>query len=735
MYGYFYFDIRPRQSNQKILAIFCATPRPAVDEIIAVLQGYCRSNAAPDQILLIGLESEQPLIHELSGNQRLLEQVPVTTRNADSPNIRLMIIPRTGLPVKGVAAPITWEDVHYAGLKKIFLSRQTVITAPGTHHFEKPSSKHCDRFIRTANALVDGAEVFFIATCCLPFVPVDPKHFYVDTGGISVLAYAINSVCRRFSPNYYAATINTFESYNGLSSFDFREVESSVILLSASTSSALEEKVLEVHPRVQPKQIVTVFGKGCKPGSNLLFDTSRDSDCVEVLGDCKSYDSNECPLCREGSIAIPMMGDQFIPVRSNSERVALTSSSGPRWLARSIELLCGNQVVRAFFRESTTLQASKNLYFDLTQLLSSSPGRNTRLEERLERHLHQAVPSSTARIIHLDDDASQLLAERIRSHLLLTSSSRNNIEIVSAKNIEDYQSLNSGVTVVAAAAIASGSSLLSVSRCLRALQKNGAVTYISVLGRMSTQSAFEKLESDLRMGEIAKDYAFHVVESITVPLGGVNEQTSWDDEIALINEIMPELPKSQRQLFEYRLGVLLDAQSKNNKGLINELFWSAPLSNERLRLTHGFVYLPREMDFSVISQADVFFVINSILHHQRQGAGNKSALRQTEYTRRTICPLMFDRFNDGVIQSSLLRAARRPELNYSLDLQASLEMLNIMRESITAKQGNKGEALREFALALALKRLVLTDSDRREAKAMLLRDSADVVVLQLAKRI
>jgi hypothetical protein len=734
MYGYFYFDIHPKQSNQKVLAIFCATPRPAVDEIIAVLQGYCRSNAAPDQILLIGLESELQLIHDLGGNQRLLEQVPVTNRNAEPPNIRLMIIPRTGLPVQEVVAPIAWEDVQYAALKKIFLSRQTVITAPGTHHFEKPSSKHCDRFIRTANALVDGAEVFFIATCCLPFVPLDPKHFYVDTGGISVLAYAINSVCRRFSPNYYAATINTFESYNGLSAFDFREVESSVIILSASTSSALEAKVLEVHPRVQPNQIVTVFGKSGQSGSNLLFDTSRDSDCVEVLGDCRSYDSNECPLCREGSIAIPMMGDQFIPVRANSERVALTNSSGPRWLARSIELLCGNEVVRAFFRESTTLQATKNIYFDLTQVLSSPPGKKTRLETRLERQLNQAVPSSTARIIHLDDDASQALAERIRGHLLFTSPSHNNIEIVSAKNIDDAKPLASGVTVVAAAAIASGSSLLSVSRCLRALQTNGAVTYISLLGRMSTQSAFEKIESDLRMGEIAKDYAFHVVESITVPLGGLKEQTSWDDEIALINGIMPELPNSQRQLFENRLGVLLDAQSENKKGLINDLFWSAPFSNTRLRLTQGFVYLPREMDASAISQADVFFVISSILHHQRQGAGNRSDLRQTEYTRRTICPSMFDRFNDGVIQSSLLRAANRPELNYSLDFQASVQMLNIIRESITAKQRNKGEALREFALALALKRLVLTDSDRREAKEILI-NHRDEVVSRFAEKI
>jgi hypothetical protein len=534
---------------------------------------------------------------------------------------------------------------------------------------------------------------------------------------------------------FLPTTINTFESYHGLESFDFREVESSLILLSASTSSALESKVLEFQPRFQPKQIVTVFGKGCKPGSNILFDASHDSDCLEVLGDCKSYESNESPHCQEGSIAIPMIGDQFIPVRSNSERVTLTISSGPKWLARSVELLCGNQVVRAFYRESTTLQATKNIYFDLLPIVDDSTDTGSRLTQRLKRQLHQAVPSSTVRIIHTDDNTSRVLALSIRKHLSPESSRTPEPEVLSAKDIDDAPPLDSGVTVVTTAAIASGSSLLSISRSLRTLQKNGAVTYISLLGRMPTQSAFEKLESDLRMGETANDYAFQVVESITVPQGGQNELTSWDDEIALINKITPSLPKSEQKQFEDRLNILLDAQSCKERGLVNNLFWSAPFSNKQLKLTDGFVYLPLKMNLQTISQADVFFIISSVLHQQRQGAGNKSALRQTEYTRRTICPLMFNRFNDGVIQSSLLRAAQRPELNYSLDPQASLDMLNIIREAIAAKQQYKGEALREFTLALALKRLVLTDPDRKEAKKMLTEVSADFVVSRLAEEI
>ena len=479
-------------------------------------------------------------------------------------------------------------------MKKIFVSRKTVIVAPGTHHFEKPSKQHCERFIRTANALVDGAEVFFIATCCLPYIPDNVRHFYSDTGGISVLAFAINSVRRRFDNDAFAATVNTFESYEGLERFEFRDVDSSVLLLSASTSGSLEKRILEKHPRFQPSQIITVFGTGFRAGSHIVFDATQDADCSEILGDGQSFPSTDCPLCLRGSIAIPMMGDQFIPVRSNSERVTLTKTSGPKWLERSLELFATTKTIHSFYRGETTLQASKEIYFDFQHLLNETSS-DSKAFKRISRQLDQSLPAFTQRIIHLDDIDSQQLALEMAKRLSHIKSNGTKPEVIPAKQVDSLLPLNSGATVVVASAVASGNSLLAMSRALRDLQTNHAVSYFVVLSRLQHSTAFEKLESDLRMGETATDFSLSVVERINLPTAGPNVLSSWDEEQMLLQGISDTIDGTGRNVVEQRLEILFDAQSERHKGLINNLFWNR-IDGNPMSLTHGFVYLNRHYD-------------------------------------------------------------------------------------------------------------------------------------------
>ena len=76
-------------------------------------------------------------------------------------------------------------------------------------------------------------------------------------------------------------------------------------------------------------------------------------------------------------------------------------------------------------------------------------------------------------------------------------------------------------------------------------------------------------------------------------------------------------------------------------------------------------------------------------------------------------PENFLRFNDGVLQASLLRAARAHELDYS----AAPELSEIMREFLEKVFQNHhrsyGEAAPEFALALASGQLRLAATDTR----------------------
>ena len=51
----------------------------------------------------------------------------------------------------------------------IFKKNGGLVESSNDHHFVFPSNKHCAKFIRTGNVLINSAEIFFIAYQLLPF--------------------------------------------------------------------------------------------------------------------------------------------------------------------------------------------------------------------------------------------------------------------------------------------------------------------------------------------------------------------------------------------------------------------------------------------------------------------------------------------------------------------------------------------------------------------------------------
>ncbi|MBX3412596.1 MAG: hypothetical protein KF708_07905 [Pirellulales bacterium] len=520
------------------------------------------------------------------------------------------------------------------------------------------------------------------------------------------MAFAIDSLRRRFDHDASAATVNSFESYEGLKKFVFRESEHSVVLVSASTSGGLEEEICRREQRFRPGQIVTLFSLGVgQRDSNVLLNLEEDRTFRDSLGDFVSYEHAECPLCSQGSIAVPMMGDQFLPVRSDTKSILILRSDAPTWLARFLAATMGNGWLRAYYRSANTMHAASNVFVDLESALTRDDRENV-LMQRIERLMLQVVPAATRLIVHLDDPASSILARRVRA----TLSEDADCEVCAAKNAEQATAHDQGSTLVLAAAVASGQSLLAVSQSLRNLQTNGAISYAVALSRMATTADQEKLERDLRMGELAADYGFGVAERIHLPLVGRNAGCSWSDELNSLQEWAGVADGRLRVLLEERIDILRRSQSDTERGLSDRLFWPH-VGEQEMRLRNGFVFLPRDTRAEQMSQGDVFFAIVCVLHYLRCGNGAKSPLRQTEYERRVLSPLCFDRFNDGVVQAAILRAAIPPELDYSASPEESQRMTSIIRSILEAAQTQKGEASREFLLAMVLGRLVLSRGD------------------------
>jgi hypothetical protein len=428
-----------------------------------------------------------------------------------------------------------------------------------------------------------------------------------------------------------------------------------------------------------------------------------------------------------------MMGDQFIPARSETSAVLVTRNDAPSWLPAFLTTMAGQETLRAFYRSPNTLHATNDVFVDLErQFTHWNP--NHRLCQRMTRRILQTAPAATRLIIHLDDPASKLFAQRIHELLKELHGNIGQFQIVSAKEADQQPPLDEGASFVVAAAVASGQSLLAVSQSLRNLQTNGAITYLVALTRMATVADVDKLERDLRMGEHPADYAFSVVERVNLPLVGRNARCAWDEELAVLQEWSNISEGPGRAALEERILALRTAQGATERGLANKLFWPSK-SGRELTLRHGFVYFQQSEISGQASQGDVYFAISSVLHNLRWGHGVKSTLRQTEYERRVLSPLCFDRFNDGVVQAALLRAAIRPEIDYSASPDESQRMAAVLRSIFESALTEKGEASREFLLSIALGRLTLSQAHTRRLHDEFAESEQDLISRLMWRRI
>ena len=105
-------------------------------------------------------------------------------------------------------------------------------------------------------------------------------------------------------------------------------------------------------------------------------------------------------------------------------------------------------------------------------------------------------------------------------------------------------------------------------------------------------------------------------------------------------------------------------------------------------------------------QASVYFTISSVLQRLRTVKRKNGIAPLSEgYIIRQLDPLLFDRFNEGIIQSSVLRAAKARELDYSASDSKSRIIGSLIERMIKYPDSKESEALPEFLLALCTGKL------------------------------
>jgi hypothetical protein len=731
MYEFFIYDlVTPTLPVRRIATVFCPYLGFTDDDLFDGLKIHFSHAPTPDLIILLGTAAQKEAFRQFRTSPVLLDGLPHLTRYISTPPLVGICLHPRGLQFvedadAGLLSLTLLEpELRRHGLMHIFTSRRGILESGGAFHYVKPSGKHSDKFVRTANVLIRGAEVHFIAFWLVPHLETAVRHIYTDTAAINTVGQALITMALQTSPDFQCSTVDSFSSYDGLAQFRFEGVNESLVLISASTSGDLD-KILYDQYRIQQSHIWTLFylGPGPEEWVNILCDLKRDEKLnPQGYPEIASYPATDCPLCREGLIPIKIAGDQFLPEGAKISEFKITTRDRPLWLNDFCADFVGKSVIRANFGSVSEAGRVRELFLRLSDVYSvvdsNADAVPARFLLRLDQIISQSVSFTVNRIVYLDDESSPILAQRIYS-AIQSRGSAPELKCISAKEIHrdlDAYVTDVGTTLVVAGAVVTGRQLLALSQALRHIQKNRSIQYVIGVARCQSADRLAELKRDLQFGEHGREhYDFRCVQEVWLPDDAPGRVQPWAEERDILLRIREQLigDKDAGELIEKRLGILDSSSARDGLGLLNELFWPSSSNEVPLRLRPNFAFWRFEYEDQT-SQADVYFTIAAILHYRRSGTATRIALTDHEHHRVVLSPRCFDQFNDGVIQASLLRAAHRSELNYSVDSHFSRSMANTLRFFLRNARNQAGEASTEFLLALFGGKLRLAQSDHEE---------------------
>jgi hypothetical protein len=714
---YFYYF---QDNKAKSLVIYSTKKNPDSSRISSLLRDYCDRIIIPDRIIIIIPKPFEETYEALIQDERFQSYLPLVTRVKNTPEVQILSFDENGESNKSEL-----DDLKLYGLINIFKSRDGIIESSSTHHYIKPSGRHSNKFIRAGNVLVSGSEINFIAFCVLPYLKNKSyKKIYCDTGAIISVAYAITHLQSLFYEETKSIPVSSFGSYMGLKENTLVDVEESIFLISATTSRGLEEEIQRKYPSLPSGNLISLFSLGVNDNGNPIVCKLDKTDSLKKgYEPIESWSQDICPECQNFSTPIEIVGDQFIPEGVELDPILITVNDAPKWLENFCSKVVGHNFIRIFYAEGDSSEGvfHRELYFDIAAFLKniviSNPEDFQEYKDRFDFLFDTLITASLKQIIYLDDPASQEFARIIKARCIKENLLKNDIALINVNELQGFINNGSeltGSSLIVCSASASGRSLISTSQYLRVVQENGSYSYFICLVKTKDSKSYNELKSNLAFGEKPNDRYVNFIEKIELPLQGRSESTPWKLELDFLRKIIPSGSELDDQNpIVRRINVINEGDEGIGLGLINHLFWKS-LKNKKLTLSTGFAFFNKfEYVNEDISQADIYFTIKSILHNLRESPLKRKNLQQQTHRRSVISPRNFDRFNDGIIQAAILRAAKHGELDYSADQSLSDEMLKFLEFMYKNRKNDTGDAFPEFLLAISMGKLKLTQKDLR----------------------
>lgn len=732
---YLYSFIKEYRSNsngikkQKFLVIFYPYKDLSTNptDIYNQLRSYFQFNVLPDKIIILCASYNEQEITQLFANEsEVYNYIPKFSLETDKENISINSLNKTG-ELKHLDGFIIEEEfmseIFNRAMVKIFSDKGGLIVSQSAHHFVFPSGKHSDKFLRPGNVLIEGLHINFLAFAVFRHLKGKQiNSIFCDTSSINSLAFAYVNLLKEFDPNFtQSVQIESFGSYIGFEKGKFSAPLHSLFLISSSTSGSIIERMTKDKKQViQKENICILYGLDVEPlyNSNVICDLSfNESYNPEGLNSFESYNVTKgtiCKFCEDHSTPVEVKGDVFLLEKPSIKGRLITISDNPAYLKSFANYFTkgpkNESLIKCFYKENSTDTKKYDVFIDIDIILDEFKNRRVghpfeKIFLKLEKHILQNIPASIKYLVVLPDNSSKALANVIISILKEHGIDFPENQII---NIEDIHTINkkgSGSIAVVSTCVITGRNLLYISRALREYEETYRKIYFTFLIRTANKKHSDFLESNLSLGEFGKS-THRMINVEHILCSHEAYKTPWHiekdflkilEEFCEQNEISDETIKFCRQ----RIEVLND--SGNNKGLINDVFFPSP-EGKIMKINKGFAFAPAHDDFIETStQSDIYFIISGILNDLRYNG----KLDQSEYVRHLLEPGNFVRFNDGIIQASILRAAKNEELRYDLSHEMSLQIQGIFVDMINHFKDEHAEAFHEFLYAIAIKKLRL----------------------------
>ncbi len=719
---YHRFEISEKKPAYDVLLIFASTAGLDPEELATVIEGEIGNNLMPDEIFIVVRDVEYTAIRNqlINGEQnksilnRIHKGSTVTIAGYDIKGKKTKCS-----QVKGATArySVKFEDFKRRAITDIFNKRGGFIEATATYHFENPSGKHTNRFMRLSNLMVREAEMAFIAFCMLPFIPKNTSTAYIDTPSLYPLIASINE--QRLSLGAVERIqSDNFSSYAGLSTYQFSQSSNSCFLISASTTGNLALKLVDEHGIDKNRIIHVLFLGDCPRPLNIVCDLRCDAS-KNPTGIAVSpivVNPSVCPMCADGSHAIKLKGDQFEFGAPQPETILIRKIDAPTSLSRQMNDLAGSGLFCVGLGDAVKRQP-RQFHIDAIALL-----KNKKFNEKLDYLLRRSLPAGIKYVIATDADSLPLAK-------IIANSNARHASVIRISEIDKIEKKTRSAIIITAAVIESGRSLLNISRDLRSIASDAPLLYLVGVSKTTGELRREGLEKTLTQTSLPFPYQFIEVEKLFLPRS--LESHAWDSErkFLIYSKTSGLVPRHLEKFIDKRIDLLGKATSP----LLNNLFMQNKF-NSALELQPGFVFWPSEKSTQEHSQADVFFTIASVLQKLRSNArdGSASTIKSNLFQQTILAPENFGRFNDDIVQASILRAAHASEMNYCDSLSSSRELGRLICRVISSAGKERGGAAAEFLIALGTKRLRLHEDDLKKVLSEPVNNAPIVSFLQQA---